>query len=96
VTIVATVAIYVLWVFIGLMFLRMIIDWTMMFARNWRPSGLLAAVLELAYSATDPPLRALRRVLPPLRLGSVALDLAFIVLVIVAFALIGVITPYTS
>ena len=95
-TIVATVAIYVLWVFIGLMFLRMIIDWTMMFARNWRPSGLLAAVLELAYSATDPPLRALRRVLPPLRLGSVALDLAFIVLVIVAFALIGVITPYTS
>ena len=95
-TIVATVAIYVLWVFVGLMFLRMIVDWTMMFARSWRPSGLVAAALELAYSATDPPLRALRRVLPPLRLGSVALDLAFIVLVIVAFALIRVITPYTS
>ena len=95
-TIVATVAIYVLWAFVGLMFLRMIVDWTMMFARSWRPSGLVAATLELAYSATDPPLRALRRVLPPLRLGSVALDLAFIVLVIVAFALIRVITPYTS
>ena len=95
-TIVATVAVYVLWVFVGLMFLRMIVDWTMMFARSWRPSGLVAASLEVAYSATDPPLRALRRVLPPLRLGSVALDLAFIVLVIVAFALIRVITPYTS
>ena len=95
-TIVATVAVYVLWVFVGLMFLRMIVDWTMMFARNWRPSGFVAAALEVAYSATDPPLRALRRVLPPLRLGSVALDLAFIVLVIVAFALIRVITPYTS
>jgi YggT family protein len=96
VTVVAIVAIYVLYAFIALMFLRMIVDWTMVFARNWRPSGLVAATLEIAYSATDPPLRALRRVLPPLRLGSVALDLAFIVLVIVAFALIRVISPYTS
>jgi YggT family protein len=96
VTIVATVAIYLLYAFVALMFLRMIVDWTMMFARNWRPSGAVAAVLEVAYSATDPPLRALRRVLPPLRLGSLALDLAFIVLVIVAFALIRVISPYTS
>jgi YggT family protein len=96
VTVVAIIAIYVLYAFIALMFLRMIVDWTMVFARNWRPSGLVAATLEIAYSATDPPLRALRRVLPPLRLGSVALDLAFIVLVIVAFALIRVISPYTS
>jgi YggT family protein len=96
VTIIAIIAIYVLYAFIALMFLRMIVDWTMVFARSWRPSGLVAATLEVAYSATDPPLRALRRVLPPLRLGSVALDLAFIVLVIVAFALIRVISPYTS
>ena len=95
-TIVATVAIYVLYAFLGLMLVRLIVDWTMMFARNWRPSGAVAAVLELAYSATDPPLRALRRVLPPLRLGSVALDLAFIVVVIVIYALIAVISPYTS
>ena len=94
--IVAIIAYYILWIFVGLMFLRMIMDWTMMFARNWRPSGLVAASLEVAYSATDPPLRALRRVLPPLRLGSVALDLAFIVLVIAAFALIRVIAPYTT
>jgi YggT family protein len=96
VRIVAIIAYYILWIFVGLMFLRMIMDWTMMFARNWRPSGLVAASLEVAYSATDPPLRALRRVLPPLRLGSVALDLAFIVLVIAAFALIRVIAPYTT
>jgi YggT family protein len=95
VSILATVALYVLWVFVGLMFVRLIVDWTMMFARNWRPSGVVAAVLELAYSVTDPPLRALRRVIPPLRLGSFAVDLAFIVVFIAAYALISVVSNYT-
>ena len=92
----ATIALYVLWAFVGLMFLRLVIDWTMVFARSWRPSGVLAAVLEVCYSVTDPPLRALRRVIPPLRLGSMAVDLAFIVVLIVAYALIYVVSPYTS
>ncbi len=94
-SVVATVAIYLLYIFLGLMFVRLIVDWTMVFARNWRPSGAVAAVLEIAYSVTDPPLRALRRVLPPLRLGSFALDLAFIVVVVVIYALIAVISPHT-
>ena len=94
-SVVATVAIYLLYIFLGLMLVRLIVDWTMVFARNWRPSGAVAAVLELAYSATDPPLRALRRVLPPLRLGSFALDLAFIVVIVVIYALIAVISPHT-
>ena len=93
--VVAAVAVYVLWAFIALLFIRFIIDWVMVFARNWRPSGAAAAVLELAYSATDPPLKALRRVIPPLRLGSFALDLAFILLFIVCYVLIAVVTPYT-
>ena len=90
-SIVAAIAVYVLWAFIALLFVRFIIDWVMVFARSWRPSGLVAAVLELAYSATDPPLRALRRVIPPLRLGSFALDIAFILLFIVTYALIQVV-----
>ena len=95
-TIVATVAIYVLYAFLGLMFVRLVVDWTMVFARSWHPTGAVAALLEVVYSVTDPPLRALRRVLPPLRLGSIALDLAFIVVVIVVYALIAVISPYTA
>ena len=94
-SVVATIAIYLLYIFLGLMLVRLVVDWTMVFARNWRPSGAVAAVLELAYSATDPPLRALRRVLPPLRLGSFALDLAFIVVIVVIYALIAVISPHT-
>ena len=94
-SVVATIALYLLYIFVGLMFVRLIVDWTMVFARNWRPTGLVAAVLEIAYSVTDPPLRALRRVLPPLRLGSVAIDLAFIVVFIVAYVLISVVSNYT-
>lgn len=59
---------------------RLVIDWIQLFARDWRPRGLLLVILEVIYSLTDPPLKALRRVIPPIRLGSVALDLSFIVL----------------
>ncbi len=91
----AIIAIYVLYIIVGLLIVRLILDYVMMFARNFRPKGVLAAVLEVAYSVTDPPLRALRRIIPPLRLGRVSLDLSFIVLLISAYVLIDVIDPYT-
>jgi len=94
-SVVATIALYLLYIFLGLLIVRLVVDWTMVFARNWRPTGAVAAVLEVAYSATDPPLRALRRVIPPLRLGSFAVDLAFIVVFIVVGALISVVSAYT-
>jgi YggT family protein len=92
--VVATVAYYLLWAFFGLLWVRFIVDWVMVFARSWRPTGAVAALLEVTYSATDPPLRALRRFLPPLRLGSQAVDVAFILLFIVTYALIVVVRSY--
>ena len=94
-SVVAVIALYLLYIFLGLLIVRLIVDWTMAFARNWRPTGAVAALLEVAYSVTDPPLRALRRVIPPLRLGSFALDLAFIVVFVVVGALIRVVSTYT-
>jgi YggT family protein len=91
----AVIAVYALYVLVGLLFVRLIMSYVMMFARNFRPSGLVAAALELAYTVTDPPLRALRRFIPPLRLGNVPIDLSFIVLLISAYVLIDVIVPYT-
>jgi YggT family protein len=90
----AVIALYVLYVIVGLLLVRLVMDYVMMFARNFRPSGALAAVLEVAYSVTDPPLRALRRVIPPLRLGNFSVDLSFIVLFISAYVLIDVVYPY--
>jgi YggT family protein len=96
VAILAAVALYVLYIFLALLFVRLIVGWVMAFARDWRPTGIVAAVLELAFSATDPPLRALRRVIPPLRLGSFSLDLAFIVVLFVTYALIAVVAPHAA
>ena len=72
----------VLLVFLVLLFARFVVDWVMVLARSWRPSGVVAAGLEIVYSTTDPPLKAVRRVIPPLNLGSVRLDLGFMVLLI--------------
>ena len=66
------------------LFLRIIIDYVRMFARNWRPNSFLLAIFEVIYTVTDPPMRFVQRFVPPLRLGGVALDLSFIVLLIAA------------
>lgn len=90
----AVVAVYVLSIFLGLLIVRLIMSYVLLFARSFRPTGGLAAAFEVTYSATDPPLRALRRVIPPLRLGRVSVDLSFIVLFFVASILLSVVEPY--
>ena len=77
-------------VFLILLFARLVVDWVMVLARSWRPHGLVAAGLEVIYATTDPPLKALRRVVPPLTLGSVRLDLGFYILLIAVTILRGV------
>jgi YggT family protein len=77
----------VLLVFLILLFARFVVDWVMVLARNWRPTGLVAAGLEVVFSTTDPPLKAVRKVIPPLNLGSVRLDLGFMVLLIAVLIL---------
>jgi YggT family protein len=64
------------------LFLRIIIDYIRMFARSWRPNTFLLAIFEVIFSVTEPPMRFVRRFVPPLRSGGVALDLSFIVLLI--------------
>ena len=73
---------YALWVYIVLILARIVIEWTRQFARKWRPAGAAAVGLELVYVATDPPIRLLRRLVPPLQLGTVSLDLSVIILLI--------------
>lgn len=64
------------------LFGRVVIDLVRAFARDWKPRGIVLVVCEAVYFLTDPPLRALRRVLPALRFGRVQLDLAFPVVLI--------------
>ena len=73
------------------LFARIIIDYVRMFAKNWRPNSILLAFFEFIYSITDPPMKFVQRFVPPLRLGGVALDLSFIVLLIAINLLQGAI-----
>jgi YggT family protein len=68
---------------------RLILDWIQVFARDWRPRGVMLVIAEAIYSVTDPPLKALRRVLPPLTIGQVQIDLAFIVIFLITSLLLS-------
>lgn len=61
---------------------RLVLDWVQVFARTWRPTGAILVVANVVYGLTDPPLRFLRRFIPPLRLGQISIDLGFLVLFI--------------
>ena len=84
----------VLLVFFLLLVFRLIMDYVFMLARSFRPQGLLAMALELAFTATDPPLKAVRRVLPPLRIGNISLDLGFTVVLFVTWVLMQVVSTW--
>lgn len=90
----ASIGIYLLYALIALLIVRFVLEWIMVLNRNFRPTGVSAAAMEIAYTVTDPPLRALRRVIPPLPMGRMSLDLAFLVLWIAAGILISVLHPY--
>ncbi len=79
-----------LWFFIAMLWIRFVVDWVQIFARSWVPGGPLLVLLEVVYSVTDPPIKALRKVIPPLRLGNFALDLSFIIVLIIAYVLLQV------
>jgi YggT family protein len=79
-----------LWFFIALLWIRFVVDWVQIFARQWTPTGILLVALEVVYSITDPPIKALRRVIPPLRIGSISLDLSFLIVMIAAYVLLQV------
>ena len=82
-----------LYLYLLVLFARLILSWVQVFSREWRPKGPVLVLAESVYTLTDPPLRALRKVLPPLRIGGVALDLGFFVLVLVIYILLAVVSP---
>jgi YggT family protein len=77
----------VLWIFLLVLFARMILSWVPVLVRDWEPHGPMLVVAEIIYSVTDPPLRLLRKVLRPVRVGTMMLDLAFIGLTILVLIL---------
>lgn len=87
VSVVATIAHYLLLVYVVILFARLILEFARSFARGWRPRGLLLVVTELIYTLTDPPIRATRRIVKPIRVGGMMLDLAFSIVLLVVYVL---------
>lgn len=82
---------FALWIFFLLMIGRLVLDLVRSFSPQWRPQGASLVLAEVLYTPTDPPLKALRRVLPPLSLGPVRLDLAFLVIMLALVVLMSVV-----
>ncbi|MCQ4081511.1 YggT family protein [Streptomyces sp. RB6PN25] len=80
-----------LYCYLIILIFRLVMDYVFQFARSWRPGKAMVVILEATYTVTDPPLKLLRRFIPPLRLGGVALDLSFFVLMIIVYILISVV-----
>jgi YggT family protein len=87
--IVASALRFVVFLFFIVLLGRLVLDWVQAFARDWRPRGPILVVAEFVYTITDPPLKALRKVIPPLSLGSIRLDLAFLVLMLLTTLLMS-------
>ncbi|BDV30402.1 YggT family protein [Microbacterium terricola] len=90
VQVVAAVLNTLLLIYILVLLARMILDWIPFFNREWRPRGAGLVAAEVVYTVTDPPLRFFRRLIPPLRIGSIAIDLGFTITLILCFVLMNI------
>ncbi|WP_296107956.1 YggT family protein [uncultured Corynebacterium sp.] len=66
--------------YILILILRIIIEMIQSFSRNWRPQRWFSIVAEPLFVVTDPPVKALRKLIPPVQLGGVGLDVSVLVL----------------
>nr|WP_228537860.1 YggT family protein [Nocardia sp. XZ_19_231] len=90
----------VLFIFWLLLISRVIVEFIRSFARDWRPTGVVVIVLEVIFTVTDPPVKLLRRLIPPVNLGGIRLDLSIMVLLFLVFILMSIVgrlgQPVTS
>jgi len=80
-----------LYVFFVAMWVRFVMDWIQVFSRSWRPRGPVLLLAEASYSVTDRPLRTIRRVIPPLRIGGAAIDLGWSLLMIATLIVMSIV-----
>ncbi len=89
-SIIATIVYVALTVFFIGMWARFVLDLARMFARQWRPRGIGLVLAEAVYTVTDPPIKAVRRVVPPVRVGGAALDFAWSIVMLACIILISI------
>ena len=96
VSIIATIAYLALNVFIIMMWARLVLDLARTFAREWRPRGALLVLAEVVFTVTDPPIKLVRRAIPPLRVGGIALDFAWTIVLLACLLLVSIIVGFIN
>jgi len=91
VSVVASIVHLVLLLYVFVLFARLILDYIPMFNREWRPKGFGLVAAEAVYTVTDPPIRFFRRIIPPLRIGSLSLDFGFALTLLIVLILMNVV-----
>lgn len=84
---------YVLWAYLAVLMIRAVLSFVPLFVRDWQPKGFVLVIAEFVYTLTDPPLRVISKVIPPIRMGTVSFDLGFLVLFL-ALTLVQRLIPY--
>jgi YggT family protein len=91
VQIIANIVLFALTVFFIAMWVRLVFDYVRIFAARWRPRGAVLVLAEAAYTVTDPPIKAVRRVIPPLRIGGASLDFGWTIVLFAVLILMAVV-----
>ena len=91
---IATILYVALFIYFLLMWARFIFDLVTGFVRGFKPPGPLLIVAEIAYTVTDPPIRAVRRVIPPLRFGGIALDFGWTIVMLAVIILMSIVSSF--
>jgi YggT family protein len=91
VSVAASIVHLVLLLYIFVLFARLILDYIPLFNREWRPKGFGLVAAEAVYTVTDPPIRFFRRLIPPLRIGSLSLDFGFTLTLLIVLVLMNIV-----
>lgn len=81
-----------LWVYTLVLWARLILEWVRQFRPDWRPRGLMLVIAEVTFTITDPPLKLIRRVVKPVRLGGAYIDFSWTILLVVVYILMSVVS----
>ncbi|HEY5134511.1 MAG TPA: YggT family protein [Candidatus Nanopelagicales bacterium] len=79
---------WVLQIYLVVLIARIVVDYVFMFARDWRPGGIVLVLVEAIYTVTDPPIKLLSRIIPSIRVGQ--FDFQITVVFLLLFILIRI------
>ena len=80
----------VLLLYVLVLLTRMVLDFVPLLNREWRPRGAGLVAAEAVFTVTDPPIRFFRRFIRPVRIGPIAIDFAFTIVLLLCFVLLAI------